>query len=416
MPILAAPIIATPPILNPVSATPKSRTTTRSISIKSQHKPVAKNTTILRITSASPPPPADIQILSTKRSNTKPREYLFGTLERPIKPTAEDDKFKTITLKDVRRSFRESYMKTDNRAEKQHQPLWFVDVNEQQPKEIATQDDDLDKESYTKTMYMEFDVPNKRKPVSRKETFKITEEMPRPSIKRRETFKIDDPIQVSFITDTYKRPSQSSARNADAIRVELNSVTDRSGKIVPIGIATPYNSQNDREDTSVASRRRFYNKLSGNRQEHHQCRSSQPNLLTVPQNTEFKRRPAYPPNNVSVSKSNTSTYYRDDTDSSRPIIINKNDRNNNFTYDLPSWKKQQTTTVTSSSANEQDSKANLGFDNFYDPNYIVPKNKNFIFGSNTPGYRAVNLKILPKPRESNVRSNPNNWIYNKVHI
>lgn len=427
IPILSTPLVLPTPKISPVSSTistqtPQNTQSTSGSKVYTTARSNNKNTTILRITAATPPPTERNSPIATPKSKrsapTKPREYLFGTIERPTKPTKsvanEDDRFKTITLKDVRRSFRESYLKNDNRAEKQHQPLWFVDVKNE--KKDCTPERDLNRDdSYTKTMYMEFDAPNKR-PVSRKETFKIhrpvitdfyddhrTESRaPNISLKRRETIKVDDPIQVSFVTDTYKRPNYTDGgRTVEAIRVELNSTAaDRTGKIVPVGIAAPYNSQNDCEDNSVASRRRFFNKLCDEPRDHY--RSSQSNLLHVPQIKEYIKRPVYNETTKVVPSNRITT--------SKPLFKKTNENNNNrnkFSYDF-SWKKQN--------SDSQNSKANLGFDNFYDPNYCVPKNRNLILGANSAGYRAVNLKILPKPRESSVRSNPNNWVYNKVHL
>lgn len=67
-----------------------------------------------------------------ENSSPKPREYLFGTAspisKEKVQNKENEDRFKTITLKDVRRSFREKYLNNEKAEEKKHQPLWFVDV------------------------------------------------------------------------------------------------------------------------------------------------------------------------------------------------------------------------------------------------------------------------------------------------
>lgn len=71
-------------------------------------------------------------VVSNQENSPKPREYLFGTSslnsKEKVQNKENEDRFKTITLKDVRRSFREKYLNNAKAEEQKHQPLWFVDV------------------------------------------------------------------------------------------------------------------------------------------------------------------------------------------------------------------------------------------------------------------------------------------------
>lgn len=401
--------------------------------------PKPRTTTVINVNapsthSTATPRTAPISVKPQSDASTKPREYLFGTIERPATKKKEinkgnneaDDRFKTITLKDVRRSFRDNYMKNDNRAETQHQPLWFVDVKEKRPSKPQDHSDDEslpDRDSsYTRSMYMEFDPPKRRNAVSRKDTFKVIrndsnymEEEDyhrRPaagssSLRRRETFKVDDPIQVRFVSTDSKPISaqERNRQNLEAIRVDLNAVSDHRGtKLVPVGIATPYSSLKDNDENKYGGRKRF---SSRQRDEHttdeHDGRYVFGQTMTKkksPDRGTWTRNPH--DHSSSARKENRSS---DILETIKKPIDSLRSR-----WDFSLRKHDPEKLYRDQSA------PNLGFDKFYDPNYIMPKNQNTVYGPISTTYRAVNLKALPKPRETSIRSNPNNWIYNQVHI
>lgn len=402
--------------------------------------PKPRTTTVINVnipsTQSSATRSAPVSVKQQPSNSTKPREYLFGTIERPVTKRKEtnkenketDDRFKTITLKDVRRSFRDKYMKNDNRAETQHQPLWFVDVNDKRQAKAQDHSDEeslADRDSsYTRSMYMEFDPPKRRNAVSRKDTFKVIrndsnyveeeEYHRRPatgssSLRRRETFKVDDPIQVRFVSTDSKPISaqERNRRNLEAIRVDLNAVTDhRETKMVPVGIATPYSSQKDNDDSGYGGRKRF-----SSRQRDEQTTDEPDGRYVFGQTMTKKKSPdrgAWTRNphehQSSVRKENRSS---DILETIKKPIDSLRSR-----WDFSLRKHEPVR-----EKNYRDHSApNLGFDKFYDPNYIMPKNQNTVYGPISTSYRAVNLKEMPKPRETSIRSNPNNWIYNQVHI
>lgn len=377
---------------------------------------------------------APITVKSQPSHSSKPREYLFGTTERPATKNKEknkensdmDDRFKTITLKDVRRSFRDKYMKNDNRAETQHQPLWFVDViNDKRSAKSRERSDEESPErdnSYTRSMYMEFDAPKRRNGVSRKDTFKvirndsnyIEEEANyrRPtsgssSLKRRETFKVDDPIQIRFVSADSKPIStqERNRRNLEAIRVDLNAVGDHrtTTKMVPVGIATPYSSTlRDNDENHYGDRKRF----SARQRTDEQYDEPDGRHVFGQTMTMKKKSPDRAMWNR-TSNDYSSSSRKDNRSNDILDTIKKPIESLRSKWDFSLRKHDP--------VRERDQSApNLGFDKFYDPNYIMPKNQNTVYGA--PSYRAVNLKVLPKPRETSIRSNPNNWIYNQVHL
>ena len=210
----------------------------------------------------------------------KPPEYLFGTLERPARKTKlsqnpkklNEDKFRTITIKDVRRSFREAYLKDDDKPEKQFQPLWFIDVNKTD-EELQNHRDNSEEnlEAAKRATYIDATTPPAvpSRPaaaaVSRKETFRITrnkfnepqDDYVKPvkgtSLSRKETFKIERP-ETSRIR-YYRGDDTDFPYKSNKINVVLKSpLVDRRGKVVPIGIATPYNLLGECDENSLRRR------------------------------------------------------------------------------------------------------------------------------------------------------------------
>lgn len=405
---------------------PKPRTTT----VINVNIPATQSTATRTVTPVS--------VKSQPSSSTKPREYLFGTIERPVIKKKEknkenndvDDRFKTITLKDVRRSFRDNYMKNENRAETQHQPLWFVDVNDKRPSKPQDHSDeeslpDRDN-SYTRSMYMEFDAPKRRNAVSRKDTFKVIrndsnymeeeEYHRRPtsgssSLRRRETFKVDDPIQVRFVSTDSKpiiSTQERNRRNLEAIRVDLNAVSDHRGsRNVPIGIATPYSSLKENDENNYGGRKRF-----SSRHRDEQPNTDEPDGRYVFGQTMTKKKSPDRGTWTKNPQDHSSSIRKENRSSDILETIKKPIDSLRSRWDFSLRKHEP---VREKQYRDQ-SAPNLGFDKFYDPNYIMPKNQNTVYGPISPSYRAVNLKAMPKPRESSIRSNSNNWIYNQVHI
>lgn len=217
----------------------------------------------------------------SNKSDTKLKKYLFGVSEKP-KPAertvvengesgAKDDRFKTVTINSLRRSFRDSFLQSSKpKKEREHQPLWFIDVTKDkeltpkpQPRQFKDEDSDNLYEN-TKT--------DRKTSISRKETFRVDEKPTKysnTSLTRKETFRVDEkPTKYSGslgrketfrIDDSSRSPTTHSLerrkQSYEPVRVEIISPkSDRSGKLVPVAITAPYSALNDvQEKTKLAN-------------------------------------------------------------------------------------------------------------------------------------------------------------------
>lgn len=249
---------------------------------------------------------------SMQSEKSKPRPYLFGgTFSRSSNNKIDsekenvhkdDDRFKTITVNSLRRSFRDSFLESSKPAKgREHQPIWFIDVK----------DDKNAKKNNDTAM-----AASKRS-IRRHDTFRVEKEPPAsggPSVGRRDTFRINDrdymPPSASLSLEYKRSPSvdsnQSARRSLAPIRVDiLNSSvgSDRSGKMVPVGVAAPYSALNDIADQSGKYSRP---------PDHHSSRTeSQPNVRTRTQNSLYEDdsyRPNATPKNSNYSSSPEYTY------------------------------------------------------------------------------------------------------------
>lgn len=211
---------------------------------------------------------------SSSMRSERPREYLFGsTFERKIKDEPEKenvyktnynnstndknhlDRFKTITINNLRRSFRDTFLAKPGKG-REHQQVWFINVKEKQ-------DDSSDnKDQHTIDDNDEYVGGNRQ--VKRNETFRVDtnrtkKESKNNAIGRRETFRINrdqSPVQ------SLERVSTSDSNSC----ITLNYRTPMSGKLIPIGITAPYNASNEIDTYSNSSvnwennnKKKYYN-------------------------------------------------------------------------------------------------------------------------------------------------------------
>lgn len=311
-----------------------------------------------------------------------------------------DDRFRTITLRDVRRSFREKYLPNENSEEQQDRnkylPIWFVDVTgggNRPPSPVPTTPrTSSDREAYRSLTYMEFidpasePIPDKPKvTVNRQNTFKVL----RPSVdllpsaatavtlQRRETFKVLEPTvqppEVSakgYYLNRYRKHIEPQQQHRQ-LSPTPPSVTDRfATKVVPVGIAVPYNSNNDRpkdyQRTPTPPLRR-----------HRRSPSPQQRPQTI--STATYTRKAHTKRDLYA------------TDRPHSISTGPSDRPIGTKISFEALRKP-------AEPPKDSSKTNLGFDRFYDPNYFVPKNQNLFGPLATAQLRAVNVVVEPKVR------------------
>lgn len=196
--------------------------------------------------------------LSTRSEKSKPRPYLFGaTFSRSSNNKIDsekenvqangdknDDRFKTITVNSLRRSFRDSFLESSKPAKgREHQPIWFIDVKEENGKKKT----------------------EPKRSVARHDTFRVEKDsVPSPAsnaLGRRETFRVNGreyiPSSAGNSLEHKRSPSvdsnHSARRSMGPIRVDILNTSignDRSGKMVPVGVAAPYSALNDIADQS----------------------------------------------------------------------------------------------------------------------------------------------------------------------
>lgn len=188
---------------------------------------------------------------SMRSDKTKPRQYLFGsTFDRKDEPEKENiyksnqndnsDRFKTITINSLRRSFRDTFLDSAKPAKgREHQQLWFIDVNDKRDKRSV----DLPAKVDEQRKWAGDDDDSKRR-VKRNETFRVDNNDVRNSqrktaIDRRETFRIHKNPSPTFerSPSIESRNSTSASRSPDSKPI--------NGKLVPVGVTAPYSASND---------------------------------------------------------------------------------------------------------------------------------------------------------------------------
>lgn len=214
------------------------------------------------------------------------REYLFGsTFDREPKDEPEKEniyedyqqsetscnhknndndnnnyRFKTITINNLRRSFRDfrdTFLHSAKPAKgREHQQLWFIDVKDKRDEA----NDNVEKPNRNNSNWQPIDdddddkyVKEKRR-VKRNETFRIDTNSKDPinnTLSRRETFRINreqSPIRSSERSRSVESNSSSTAINyREPYKLQVNR------KIVPIAITAPYSASNDTEYYSNSS-------------------------------------------------------------------------------------------------------------------------------------------------------------------
>lgn len=249
--------------------------------------------------------------------------------------------------------------------------------------------------------------------VSRKNTFKVVDstpnedilmERPKPGsslLKRRDTFVVDNPPAVQ-IAD----PQKGYYLNRYRRLVEPDPepmVKDRNQKVIPIGVAMPYNHRDD-EQSDSDRRRRFAASHHSMRDEPN-VRDESPPLYA---STTFTRQQKSPePDRRRSPIRRKSPEPRASTTPTKKPFRNRSSIihiGETFRKPIESVKISFESLRKPASPQRDPSQTNLGFDRFYDPNYYVPKNQN-IFG---PLATAHNRQIHLQPKISD-RSK---WLYN----
>lgn len=459
------------------------------------------------------------------KPTTKPREYLFGTSSPVSKEKHQnkenEDRFKTITLKDVRRSFREKYLNNEKAEQQKHQPLWFVDVKgngdymrsgpniadrrsqtksvhdspsierdtfysfrsdnseprrspslvldrspsphgqsdqanmqrcssinvintngyatykKKEPRFTATEleqdvwksspnvnspqssiisrDRLLNREDQLKVIpsINTFNsVPKPAVTISRKNTFKVIRDddspervkPPSTSLKRRDTFVVDIPPTTpssdskrGYFLNRYRRLIEPEPEPL---------VIDRPTKVIPIGVAMPYNHQDDEPYAiSVSDRRRRFATAHQSMQEEPNVRDESPPLYASTtyirsDGSDRQKSPNFRKSPEPRSPSSPSKKpFR-----SRSTMIQIAD---SIKKPVESMKISFESLRKPASPKRDPSQTNLGFDRFYDPNYYVPKNQNLFGPLASAQLRTVNVSVQPKI------SDRSSWLYSK---
>lgn len=165
---------------------------------------------------------------------------------------SDSDRFKTITINSLRRSFRDSFLETSKPAKgREHQQLWFIDVNDKREKKYTESKKMIEKpkESWHQINDRNEDDDDKygseRRRVKRNETFRVdrndaTNSPRNTSLGRRETFRINK--DQSPIRSTERSPSVDSTNSHSFNSMNKSPV---NGKVIPIAVTAPYSASND---------------------------------------------------------------------------------------------------------------------------------------------------------------------------
>lgn len=221
-------------------------------------------------------PNVNKQSSSIRPEKYKPQEYLFGsTFDRKTKYEREKEnvyedyhnnatnnsksnnnnnnnnnnsnRFKTITINNLRRSFRDTFLDSSKPAKgREHQQLWFIDVKDKRDEAK----DNVDKRNKSNSNWQPIDDDDKYVAencrVKRNETFRIDNNSKGPknnAVSRRETFRINR--DQSPIRSHERNPSVDSNSSFTINHHSPNKNVSVNRKMVPIAITAPYSASND---------------------------------------------------------------------------------------------------------------------------------------------------------------------------
>lgn len=265
---------------------------------------------------------------SETKSESKLKKYLFGSTEKPSsvekngdenkKSVPIDDPFKTVTINSLRRSFRDSFLQSSKpKKDRQHQPLWFIDVTkdkEPTPQPAPKPTPRYSKAEDSDNLYENTKPEKKVSSISRKETFRVDEKPNKysnSSLDRKQTFRVDTkPDKYSGSLgrkETFRIDDSSLERRRKAyepVRVEIISPKADRNKVVPIAITAPYSALND-----VQERARRTNGYSASNDEPSRGSYS-------PDRSPVRRNTAQTPSTTSYAPNRDS--FRGDTEYQRP--------------------------------------------------------------------------------------------------
>lgn len=312
---------------------------------------------------------------SSARSDTyKSREYLFGsTFDRRAKDEPEKenekenekekeniyeinhnntstvastntnnshnnypDRFKTITINNLRRSFRESFLDSSKPAKgREHQKLWFIDVNDKGDKNTRNTESNVEKVNKSSNLQSigadNYKNGTESRRVKRNETFRIdsddtgngaTNSVPR----RRETFRIKR--DQSPVRNSQQSPSTESNTSITINSNRAPSKTPLHGKLVPIAVTAPYSASNDADYRPNSQLdRKYFNESNDSQYD------------TVNQEANQSEYDSYDGNYKNPSSSSTLPKYYDHKSNRKPLdlpvktlIEIKQPENNEFLY------------------------------------------------------------------------------------
>lgn len=193
---------------------------------------------------------------------SKPREYLFGSTFNQTnenEPENENiytnanpknsDRFKTITINNLRRSFRESFLDSTKPAKgREHQQLWFIDANvDKQKSKQFESNNNLFKQSkkIIDSTNDPYGIPHSK--VKRNDTFRVDNDesalcsRPTTELDHRETFHLNREQLPVRAHERLRTPSADSN----------NSYSLIANKVIPVAVTSPYNSLNDIDDNVI---------------------------------------------------------------------------------------------------------------------------------------------------------------------
>lgn len=238
--------------------------------------------------------------LSSNRSEkSKQREYLFGsTFNQTYKDEPEkeniytnanptnSDRFKTITINNLRRSFRESFLDSTKPAKgREHQQLWFIDANDdkQQSKQF-----DSNNNSFKQSTKI---IDNATNPYENRHRFKV---------KRNETFRVDNdesPLRLKPTTalernETFRvNRKQSPVGARERLRAPSvdsnNSYSLTTNKVIPVAVTSPYNSLNDIDDNNRSATFTRKNRFTQKNYKYNHFDENEDDYNVIEQNLEY---------------------------------------------------------------------------------------------------------------------------------
>lgn len=202
---------------------------------------------------------------SVRSEKSRPnQQYLFGgTVDRQSPRDEQEkenifyknsnqkpnDRFKTITINSLRRSFRDTFLDSSKPAKgREHQQLWFIDVNDSNNKKSEPLDRQSNGSAWRSNQSDDrnnaVSHERTRSPVKRNETFRIDDNNRKShSVSRKETFRVQDRIVEPRMR---QRSPSIESNNSPTLRSESkNSLNERNGKMVPIAVTAPYSALND---------------------------------------------------------------------------------------------------------------------------------------------------------------------------